>query len=67
MQSGLAHNSAFRIRVWKFDYPEENRYMVSRKALELWKQRIPVLLQMENSLDFRERRCPDRSSARVCI
>jgi hypothetical protein len=41
--------------------------MVSRKALEFWKQRIPVLLQMENSLDFRERRFPDRSSARVCI
>jgi hypothetical protein len=41
--------------------------MVSRKALEFWKQRIPVLLQMENSLDFRERRCSDRSSARVCI
>jgi hypothetical protein len=41
--------------------------MVSRKALEFWKQRIPVLLQMENSLDFRERRCPDRSSERVCI
>jgi len=41
--------------------------MVSRKALEFWKQRIPVLLPMENSLDFRERRFPDRSSARVCI
>ncbi len=25
-QSGSAHKSAFRIRVWKFGYPEENRY-----------------------------------------
>jgi len=41
--------------------------MVFRKALEFWKQKIPVLLQMENSLDFRERRCFDRSSTRVCI
>jgi len=41
--------------------------MVSRKALEFWKQRILVLLQMENSLDFREKTCFDMSSTRVCV
>jgi hypothetical protein len=40
-QSGLAHKSVFRIRVWKFGYPEENRYYGVYKSIRV--------LEAENS------------------